>query len=54
MVHVQLDSETYKRLRAHLADHGIKADRPRWVLHLDVDDADTTRLCAAVEAFERE
>jgi len=51
MVHLDIDPETYKRLRKHLFAHDIKVDRPRWVMHLDVDDADVTRLVSVLQEF---
>jgi threonine aldolase len=51
MLHLSLAADLYNRLREHLAEHGIRVDRPRWVLHLDVDDQAATQIAKAIEQF---
>ncbi len=51
MVHVGLATSLYTQLREHLQVKGIRAPRPRWVFHLDIDDADTAKVIEAIEQF---
>ncbi len=51
MVHLSLPDELYRGLRAHMTEHGIRVNRSRWVLHLDVGDTETEQICTAVAAF---
>jgi threonine aldolase len=52
MVFVDLDGRTLERLRHHLEASRIRIRGPRWVLHLDVDDAGVERVLDAVRRFE--
>jgi hypothetical protein len=51
MLHLGLDDAVYEGLREHLLSAGIRAERTRWVLHLDVGDEDVAAICAAIEGF---
>ncbi len=51
MLHLTLPGDVYERLARHLAAHGIRVGRPRWVLHLDVGDDDLAAIQAALAAF---
>jgi len=51
MVHLGLDGATFSSLRAHLTQHNIKVNRPRWVLHLDVTDEDVATIINAISDF---
>lgn len=52
MVFVDLDGRRLERLRDHLEASRIRIRGPRWVLHLDVDDAGVERVVDAVRRFE--
>ncbi len=52
MVFVDLDSNELATLTAQLADHQIRIRGPRWVLHLDVDDAGLQRVLDATRLFQ--
>ena len=50
MLHVKLPEPQYQRLAKHLLDCGIRANRPRWVFHLDVTDKHVEQIVAAIES----
>jgi threonine aldolase len=52
MVFVDIDAALQERLRRAFEDRGIRIRGPRWVLHLDVDDAALDRVIAAARAFD--
>jgi len=51
MLHLGLDGATFSSLRAHLTQHNIKVNRPRWVFHLDVTDEDVATIINAISDF---
>ncbi|HET6471422.1 MAG TPA: low-specificity L-threonine aldolase [Pseudomonadales bacterium] len=52
MVFVDLDARRLSALSKHFARHGIRVRGPRWVLHLDVDDAGVARVIDAARSFQ--
>ena len=52
MVFVELEPRELARLTTHLAVQHIKIRGPRWVLHLDIDDADLQRVVDAARRFQ--
>ena len=51
MVFVDLPGDRLKALITHLASHKVRIRGPRWVLHLDVSDADVARINQAIGSF---
>jgi threonine aldolase len=52
MVFVEPDTAVMKTLKAHFAAHNIRIRGPRWVLHLDIDDAGLDRIIDAARRFQ--
>ena len=52
MVFVELEPRELMRLTTHLAAERIKIRGPRWVLHLDIDDAGVQRVIDAARRFQ--
>ncbi|HEY6598851.1 MAG TPA: low-specificity L-threonine aldolase [Pseudomonadales bacterium] len=52
MVFVDLEPDELARLTAFLAQQQIRIRGPRWVLHLDVDDAGLQRVLDATRRFQ--
>lgn len=52
MVFVELDARRLSAVSKHFARHGIRVRGPRWVLHLDVDDAGVARVIDAARSFQ--
>jgi threonine aldolase len=51
MVHLNLPLGTFTAFRTHLADHGVRATRPRWVMHLDISEDDVEGIKKAITSF---
>ena len=51
MLFLDLPADTVAGLRSHLAAEGISISGPRWVTHLDIDDADVERVIDAVTRY---
>ncbi len=51
MLHLQLPGSDYAELRQHLLSAEIRADRPRWVFHLDISAADVDHLIKSIEQY---
>ena len=52
MVFVELDARRLSAVSKHFARQGIRVRGPRWVLHLDVDDAGVARVIDAARSFQ--
>ncbi|MEZ5597672.1 MAG: low-specificity L-threonine aldolase [Pseudomonadales bacterium] len=51
MIFLGLPDGQLKPFLAHMNTHGILVSRPRWVVHLDVDDAAEARTIDAIRAY---
>ena len=51
MLHLALSRQTYETLKLQLTRADITIDRPRWVFHLDIDDAAVEQICDVVARF---
>ena len=51
MIFLQLPDAELHPFLVHMNSRGVKVHRPRWVLHLDVDDDDLAWLMQAVEDY---
>jgi threonine aldolase len=49
MIHLSLSDDAYISLARHLRDRGVQVGRPRWVFHLDIDDAATAQIINALQ-----
>jgi len=52
MVFVEFDGRRLSAVSKCFAKHGVRVRGPRWVLHLDVDDADLERIVEAARSFQ--
>ena len=51
MIHLSLPNDIYQPLQKHLGDLGIRVGRPRWVIHLDINETAVEQIEEAVVAF---
>ena len=51
MIHLSLPGDVYSQLQQHLKEQGIRVGRPRWVMHLDIDDDAVEQIEDAVKTF---